>query len=85
VEFTRINIDPQQMDGVPCIRNLRIPVVAVIDMLAEGLGQTEILKKYPDLEPPDIQEALRFAAELVRSKPKTDMLLKLLAIDNILF
>jgi len=73
------------MDGVPCIRNLRIPVVAVIDMLAEGLGQTEILKKYPDLEPSDIQEALRFAAELVRSKPKTDMLLKLLAIDNILF
>jgi len=85
VEFTRINIDPQQMDGVPCIRNLRIPVAAVIDMLAEGLGQTEILKKYPDLEPPDIQEALRFAAELVRSKPKTDMLLKLQAIDNILF
>jgi uncharacterized protein (DUF433 family) len=80
MEFTRITIDPLYMDGIPCIRNLRIPVVAVIDMLAENKGQAEILKKYPDLEPQDIQEALRYAAELVRSKPKTDMLLKLLAI-----
>jgi uncharacterized protein (DUF433 family) len=80
MEFTRITIDPLYMDGILCIRNLRIPVVAVIDMLAENKGQAEILKKYPDLEPQDIQEALRYAAELVRSKPKTDMLLKLLAI-----
>jgi uncharacterized protein (DUF433 family) len=82
MEFTRITVDPLRMDGVPCIRNLRIPVVAVLDMLAEGVEQSEILKKYPDLEPQDIQEALRFATELVRSKPKTEMLLKLLAIDT---
>jgi uncharacterized protein (DUF433 family) len=71
------------MDGVPCIRNLRIPVVAVIDMLAEGKAHAEILKKYPDLELQDIQEALRYAAELVRSKPETDAWLKLLAVRGI--
>jgi uncharacterized protein (DUF433 family) len=82
MEFPRITVDPLYKDGLPCIRNLRIPVASVIDMLAEGLGQAEILKKYPDLEPQDIQESLRYAAELVRSKPNTEMLLKLLAIGT---
>lgn len=68
MQFTRITIDPQRMGGVPCIRDLRIPVATVIDMVAEGLGQAEILRAYPDLEREDIQEALRFAAEAVRER-----------------
>jgi uncharacterized protein (DUF433 family) len=63
MQFTRITIDPQQMSGVPCIRGLRIPVATVIDMVAEGMQQAEILRAYPDLQTEDIQEALRFAAE----------------------
>ena len=66
--FSRITIDPAQMGGVPCIRGLRIPVATVLDMLADGLTEAEILEAYPDLEPGDLQESLRFAAETVRER-----------------
>ena len=54
------------MGGVPCIRRLRIPVATVVGMIADGMTEEEILKAYPDLEPEDIHEALRYAAEAVR-------------------
>ena len=54
------------MGGVPCIRELRIPVATVVGLVANGLTATEILSNYPDLEPEDIQEALRFAEVTVR-------------------
>lgn len=68
MEFTRITIDPTRMGGVPIIRNLRIPVATVVDMVADGMSEAEILQAYPDLEAPDIKEALRFAAEAVRER-----------------
>jgi uncharacterized protein (DUF433 family) len=68
VQFSRITINPRQMGGVPCIRNLRIPVATVLDMVAEGMEAPEILKAYPDLEAEDIREALHFAAEAVRER-----------------
>ena len=66
--FERITINPEQMGGVPCIRGLRIPVATVVDMVAEGMTTDEILDAYPDLEAPDIAEALRYAAEAVRER-----------------
>ena len=66
--FTRITVNPRQMGGIPCIRGLRIPVAAVVDMVADGLSEGEILAAYPDLEAEDIREALRFAAESVRER-----------------
>ena len=66
--FTRITVNPQQMGGVPCIRGLRIPVATVVGMIAEGIDDEEILRAYPDLEPADIREALRYAAEAVRER-----------------
>jgi uncharacterized protein (DUF433 family) len=66
--FTRITVDPQQMDGVPCIRRLRIPVATVVGMIADGMTEPEILEAYPDLEVADIREALRYAAEAVREQ-----------------
>ncbi len=68
VNFTRITVDPYQMGGVPCIRGLRIPVATVIEMVAQGMSEAEILAIYPDLEPEDIRESLRFAAEAVRER-----------------
>jgi uncharacterized protein (DUF433 family) len=68
MKFTRITVDPQQMGGVPCIRGLRIPVATVVDTIAEGVGEQEIMTLYPDLEPEDIREALRYAAEAVRER-----------------
>jgi uncharacterized protein (DUF433 family) len=68
MEFTRVTIDPKRMGGLPIIRNLRIPVATVIDMVADGMSEAEILRAYPDLEAEDIKEALRFAAEAVRER-----------------
>ena len=66
--FTRITVDPAQMGGIPCIRGLRIPVAAVVGMVAEGIAEAEILSAYPDLVREDIQESLRYAAEAVRER-----------------
>ena len=66
--FQRISIDPAQLSGTPCIRGLRIPVATVVGMVADGMTEAEILGHYPDLEPDDIREALRYASEAVRER-----------------
>jgi uncharacterized protein (DUF433 family) len=66
--FTRITVRADQMDGVPCIRGLRIPVATVVGMIAEGMTADEVLDAYPDFELADVQEALRYAAEAVRER-----------------
>ncbi len=66
--FERITINADQMGGAPCIRGLRIPVATVVAMVADGMSNEEVLAAYPDLEPEDIPEALRYAAEAVRER-----------------
>ena len=68
MKYIRITIDPARMGGVPCIRDIRIPVATVVGMIAEGMTEAEILEAYPDLEPGDIKEALMYAAEAVRER-----------------
>ena len=68
MKFTRITVEPDKMDGIPCIRGLRIPVATIVGMGAEGMSEEEILEAYPDLELEDIREALRYAAEAVRER-----------------
>lgn len=68
MKWTRITIDPNQMGGVPCIRGLRIPVATVVAMVADGMTEEEILDAYPDLEPEDIEEALRYAAAALQER-----------------
>ncbi|MBK1989441.1 DUF433 domain-containing protein [Sphaerospermopsis aphanizomenoides BCCUSP55] len=68
MKFTRITINPNKMGGVPCIRDLRIPVATVVAMFAEGMRDQEILAAYPDLEIEDLQEALHYAAQALRER-----------------
>ncbi len=68
MKFTRITVNPKQMDGMPCIRGLRIPVATVVAMVADGISEPDILKAYPDLEAGDISEALRYAAAAVQER-----------------
>lgn len=68
MEFTRITIDQEKMGGVPCIRGLRIPVSTVVGLVADGLYTEKILEAYPDLEPEDISEALRYASAAVMER-----------------
>jgi uncharacterized protein (DUF433 family) len=63
MSLTQITVRADQMDGVPCIRGLRIPVATVLDMLADGMSELEIVDAYPDLEAEDVREALRYAAQ----------------------
>ena len=66
--FERITTDPEVLGGVPCIRGLRVPVATVVGMVANGMATEEILADFPYLEPEDIAEALRYAAEAVRER-----------------
>lgn len=68
MDYSRITVDPAQMDGRPCIRSLRIPVATVVAMVADGMDDREILSAYPDLEAEDIRVALHYAAEAVQER-----------------
>lgn len=68
MKFTRVTVNANQMGGVPCIRGLRVPVAAVVGMIADGMTETEILGAYPDLVREDLAEALKYAAEAVRER-----------------
>jgi uncharacterized protein (DUF433 family) len=68
MKYHRITINPAEMDGVPCIRGMRIPVATIVNMIAQDISREEILRFYPDLEKGDIQEALEFAAETLRER-----------------
>ena len=64
-ELHRITIDPEQCGGRPCIRGLRVRVKDILDLLAAGASQEEILEDYPYLEAGDITAALEYAAKQV--------------------
>ncbi|PYE28647.1 uncharacterized protein (DUF433 family) [Rhizobium sp. PP-WC-2G-219] len=61
-ELHRITIDPERCGGRPTIRSLRIRVRDVLDLLATGATEAEILEDYPLLETGDIRAALEYAA-----------------------
>jgi len=58
----RITIDPEQCGGRPCIRGMRIRVVDVLDLLAQGLTREQVIEEFPDLEPDDISAVLQYAS-----------------------
>jgi uncharacterized protein (DUF433 family) len=68
VTFDRITVDAKLMGGVPCIRELRIPVATVVGMVADGMTHQEILDAMPDLVAEDIQQALQYASAAVRER-----------------
>ncbi len=62
----RITIEPGKRGGKPCIRGLRITVYEILDYLASGMTNDQILADFPDLEVEDIRAALAFAADRER-------------------
>ena len=62
----RITLEPEEMGGKPSIRGRRITVYEVLEYLASGMTEAEILEDFPDLEREDIRAALAFAAERER-------------------
>ena len=60
--IARITFNPNQCGGRPCIRGMRIRVKDVLDLVAAGIPESEILADYPDLEADDIKASLEYAA-----------------------
>lgn len=64
----RISVDPQVCFGRPCIRGTRVWVSLLLDLLADGTSQAEILSEYPDLTTDDLRAALAYGAEMSRER-----------------
>jgi len=64
----RIVIDPKIMHGKPVIKGTRIPVYVVLNLLAGGMSEEEVLKEYPDLTREDILACLEYAARLAEEE-----------------
>ena len=58
-----ITIEPGKRSGKPCIRGMRITVSDVLEYLASGMTEADILRDFPELTPDDIHACLAFAAE----------------------
>lgn len=68
MRFERITVKGRQMGGQPCIRGLRIPVAAVVGMVASGMSADEVVAAPPDLERADVAEALHYAAAALQER-----------------
>lgn len=64
----RISTDPNICFGKPCIRGTRIWVSLIVENLAAGVTEQELLEAYPQLKAEDIRAALAYAAELTRER-----------------
>ena len=60
--FDRITWNPNQMNGQPCIRKLRLTVRRVVEAVALYPDRNDLFRNYPELQPEDVQQALTFAA-----------------------
>jgi uncharacterized protein (DUF433 family) len=61
-----ITIEPGKMGGKPCVRGMRITVYDVLDYMASGMSEDEILHDFPDLTSEDLRACLAFAADRER-------------------
>jgi uncharacterized protein (DUF433 family) len=62
----RITFEPGKRGGKPCIRGLRIAVVDVLEWLASGMSEAEIIEDFPELESADIRACLFYVLERER-------------------
>jgi uncharacterized protein (DUF433 family) len=64
-DLDRITHNPDILGGKACIRNMRVSVSLIINLVANGMTAEEIIEEYPDLDGEDIHQALRYAAWVV--------------------
>ena len=67
-DLSRITMVPGQRSGQPCIRELRVTVWDVLDMLASGMSEVEILSDYPYLEKADFPAVYAYASQAGRGR-----------------
>ncbi len=69
--YDRITFDTNIMGGRACIRQKRVTVSLVINLVANGMSTEEIVEAYPYLEPEDVRQALQYAAWLAEESVHT--------------
>jgi uncharacterized protein (DUF433 family) len=62
IGYDRITVDPGQMGGQPCVRNMRLTVRRVLEAIATYPDRAELFREYPELEEEDVKQILEFAA-----------------------
>ena len=62
MKFDRISSSPARMNGQPCVRNLRLTVRRVVEVVANYPDRAELRREYPELDDEDIRQALLYAA-----------------------
>ena len=67
-DLTRITIVPGQRSGQPCVRGLRVTVWDILDMLAAGMTEDEVLSEYPYLEKADFPAVYAYASQAGRER-----------------
>ncbi len=65
MKFDRITIDPKRMNGQACVRNLRLTVRRVVELVALYPDRKELQREFPELEDEDIRQALAYAAAVL--------------------
>lgn len=68
-----ITIEPDKRGGKPCIRGMRITVYDILEYLASGMTEEEILDDFPELKKEDIRASLQFAADRERKLTKSPL------------
>jgi len=68
MDLSRITLNPDVCNGKPTIRNMRFTVTQLLELLASGMTQEEILSDYPFLEKEDIQTCLNYASQIANTK-----------------
>lgn len=62
--LNRITVNPDQLDGKPCLRNMRISIQTILEFLSAGDSIEEILHQYSSLQREDISACLQYAAKI---------------------
>ena len=62
MKLDRITIDPEKMNGQPCVRNMRLTVKRVVELAALYPNREDLLTEYPELDEEDIRQALAYVA-----------------------
>ena len=73
---TRIVVDPAILTGKPVVRGTRLAVEFIVDLLAQGWPEEEILKNYPGLSRDDIHACLKYASAVLQSESVYPLILR---------
>ena len=79
MKLNRITSNPDRMNGQPCIRNLRLTVRRVMELLTIYPNREELYQEFPELEEEDIQQALIYASSYL-----DDRIIELESVDKII-